>query len=278
LIAAYIDKAVGHVEKLLTGYAIDNVYKALVYSSIYKIIKNYDPATTALKPLEEKIPKPLLFKAKKDLSPVFESILLELRSILNSKKPILVENANITIIAHEVMRIFRRIDYVVVYDCMSLNEFILISAASRLQGFKTITPNLIFVNPVGLTRYVTQQLPNLDYKSVLREYAHLLAEELHAKGYHKSAYIDFKVHEYGSMGIEEFLEKIIINNILNEIINLASKGIVLVTADHGYDLIYDPDSKYVYVLHGFKRQKKGNHIPLLLFSRFSLFLTVLPGK
>jgi len=266
------------VEKLLAGYTIDNVYKALVYSSIYKIIKKYDTATTTLKPLEEKIPKPLLFKAKKDLSPAFESIILELRSILNSKKPILVENASITIISREITKIFRRIDYVMVYDCMSLNEFILISAASRLQGFKTITPNLIFVNPIGLTRYVTQQLPGLDYRSVLREYARLLAERLRAKGYHKSAYIDFKVHEYGSMGIEEFLQRININKILNEIINLASNGIVLITADHGYDIIYDPDSKYVYVLHGFKRQLKGNHVPLLLFSRFSLFLTVLPRR
>ncbi|MEB3788748.1 MAG: hypothetical protein GSR72_02510 [Desulfurococcales archaeon] len=278
MLATYIDRAVGHVEKLLSGYNIDNVYKALVYSSIYKIIKNYDPATIALKPLEEKIPKPLLFKAKKDLSPVFENIILELQNILNSKKPILVENANISAIAKEIMKIFTRIDYVMVYDCMSLNEFILISAASRLQGFKTVTPNLVFMNPIGLTRYVTQQLPGLDYRSVLREYARLLAERLHAKGYHKSAYFDFKVHEYGSMGIEEFLEKTDINRILDEIVNQALNGIVLVTADHGYDIIYNPGSKYIYVLHGFKRQIKGNHIPLLLFSRFSLFLTVLPGR
>ena len=278
MLIAHLDNAVSHVQKLLTGYTIDNVYKALVYSSIYRIIKSYNPTMTALKPLEEKIPKPLLFKATKNLSSIFESIILELRSILNSKKPILVENANITTIVREVTKIFRRIDYVMVYDCMSLNEFILISAVSRLQGFKSIFPNLIFVNPLGLTRYVTQQLPGLDYRGVLREYARMLAERLHAKGYHKSAYIDFKVHEYGSMGIEEFLEKININRILNEIANLAFNGIVLVTADHGYDVIYDPDSQYIYILHGFKRQIKGNHIPLLLFSRFSLFLTVLPGR
>jgi predicted transcriptional regulator len=278
LLSTYFDNAVSHVQKLLAGYTIDNVYKALVYSLIYKVIKGRDPTLSALKPLEEKIPKPLLFKARKDLSPVFETIVLELQKTLDSKKPILVENANIPTIAREVRKLFRKIDYVMVYDCMSLNEFILVSAASRSQGFRTILPNLIFVNPIGLTRYVTQQLPGLDYRSVLREYARMLAERLRAKGYYKSAYIDFKVHEYGSMGIEEFLEKINITRIINEITNLASNGIVLITADHGYDIIYDPDSKYIYVLHGYKERVKGNHAPLLLFSRFSPFLTVLPGR
>ena len=278
MLTTHIDRAISYVEKLLNGYTIDNVHKAIVYSSIYEMVKNGNLTTIALKPLEETIPKPLLFKARKDLGPVFENIMLELRSILNSKKPILVENASISTIAQLVTNIFTKVDYVMVYDCMSLNEFILISAASRLQGFKTVTPYLIFVNPVGLTKYVTQQLSGLDYRSVLREYARLLAERLNAKGYHKSAYIDFKVHKYGTMGIEEFLEKINIDKISNEIINQASNGVVLVTADHGYDIIYDPSSKYVYVLHGFKNQAKGNHIPLLLLSRFSPFLTILPRR
>jgi len=250
----------------------------LIYSAAYAAVKKKEMDTRILKPLEKKIPTHLMYQAQRLLSPLFSKTINELDKTLESSRPVSLNEANIKNIVEEVKNKFNSAEYVMVYDCMSLIEFILIAASLKLNHIESIIPDIVFINPIGLTRFVTHQLPNLDHRAVLREFAHILAKELGAHGYYKSAYIDLKVHEYGSLGIEEYIARIDIERIIHEVSGKASTNPILVTADHGYDVIYDTDENYVYVTHGFKEPLKEKHIPLLLLSRFSFFLKAFPER
>ncbi len=273
-----IDNAIEKTKQLLEGYSVKNVHRALLYSATYVAIRNKGLDARLLQPLEENIPKPLVYHARRTLVPQLKKMLNILDEKLESKKPITVDDASVNKLAGKVKNIFGNIDYVMVYDCMSLIEFLVIAASMRLNNLESTMPNIVFVNPIGLTRYVTHQLTSLDYRAVLREFAHLLASELGARGYSKSAYIDLKVHEYGSFGVEEYINRIDIIRVVEEVLDRASNSVVLITADHGYDVVYDVDDNYLYVTHGFREPEKRNHIPLLLFSRFSFFLKASPGR
>lgn len=228
--------------------------------------------------MEERLPRPLVYQVRRILTPIFTKLLDILEKELESKELVTVNEASIEKMVREVKAAFQDIEYVMVYDCMSLVEFLVVAASMRFNGLESVIPDMVFVNPVGLTRYVTYQLPSLDYKAVLREFAHMLARELGAHGYHKSAYIDLKVHEYGFLGVEEYVSRIDIRRKVEEVLDRASSKAVLVTADHGYDIVYDTDDDYLYVTHGFREPLKQNHYPLLLFSRFSFLLKASPGR
>lgn len=273
-----IDNAIERTKQLLEGYSVKNVHSALLYSAIYVAIRDKGLDIRLLQPLEDKIPKPLVYHARRTLVPPLTKTLNILDQKLESKKPVTVDDASVNKLARKVKNVFGNIDYVMVYDCMSLIEFLVVAASMRLNNLESTMPDIVFVNPIGLTRYVTHQLTNLGYRAVLREFAHLLASELGSRGYSKSAYIDLKVHEYGSFGVEEYINRIDIIRVVEEVLDKASNSVVLVTADHGYDVVYDVDDNYLYVTHGFREPTKGHHIPLLLFSRFSFFLKALPER
>ncbi len=277
-LSSTMDDTIEKTRQLLEGYSIENLYKALLYSATYVAIRNKGLDRRLLQPLEEKIPRPLVYQARRILIPMFAKILGILEKKLESKELVIVGNANIKKLVREAKTVFRNIEYVMVYDCMSLIEFLVIAASMRFNNLETIIPDIVFVNPIGLTRYITHQLASLDYRAILREFAHLLARELGAHGYYKSAYIDLKVHEYGFLGIEEHISRINIRHIVEEVLDKASNKTVLITADHGYDIVYNIDDDYLYVTHGFRKPIKGDHYPLLLFSRFSFFLKVFPRR
>lgn len=270
--------AIQEISSLLKGYSIENVHRAIFYSAIMASIRKRGIDQRLLKPYEENLPRPLVYKSRRDLTPLFAEIIDILERKLEEKAPVIVNEANIKRIVQRVKQVFKHVDYVLVYDCMSLNEFLLVAGVAKSKGLSpTIPSDLILLNPLGLTRYVTSQLPEMGYRGILREFAHLLATELGAWGYDKNAYIDLKVHEKGSMGIENYIINLNITNIVDEIIRKASKGTVLVTADHGYDVIYNPIDNYLFITHGYGEPVKKEYKPLLLLSRFSFFLKISPG-
>ena len=273
-----MDEIILKAANLLEGYSIENVHRSLLYSSIYAEVrkKGLDPGI--IQPLENLLPKPLVYQSRRSLVPVFNRLVGVLNKKIESKDPVVIENANVEKIVERVEETFAGIDHVMVYDCMSLIEFLVVAASIKRGGLESKIPELVLVNPIGVTRYVTHQLRSLGYRTVLREFAHLLANKLGARSYFKSAYIDFKVHEYGSLGVEEYVDRIDIGRVVGEILDKAVSRRVLVTADHGYDIVYDGEDNYLYVTHGFRNPVKKSQIPLVLFSRFSFFLKAYPRR
>jgi len=272
-IADTIDNIVTKTEKIIQGYSIANVYRALLYSALHAATKHRNLSNVPLKPLEEMFPKSLLYQSHRELSWFFSILVKSLDEKLSSIKPVVFDEANIEELVSRIKASLEKVDNVIVYDCMSLIEFIVVAASLRQRGYWSKILDIIFLNPLGVTRFVTQQLPPLNYRAILREFAHLLAKTLEARNYTKSAYIDLRVHAYGSYSLEEFIKKINIAQITEDIADIALTGTTIVTTDHGYDVVYDRSERYLYVTHGYRGDFSGKFF-LLPLSRFSFFMEV----
>jgi len=260
------------VASLMQGYNLSNVYKTVMYSAIYAALYKSLGGCEPLRPLEEKIPLPLLAIARRKLVDEFLNLLEHLNMILSSKKPILIREANLDFIVKQLKNEIERVDYVLMYDCMSMIEFLTISAYLRLKGIKSAFLGSVFLNPIGLTRFMTHQLFGADYRASLLGVAQYIADNLGGIAYAKSSYIDEKVHEVGYLGVDEFVDVMDIEAIADEVLTSTSRGRVLVGSDHGYDVVKSIDSKYIYVVHGFRPESSFKAIPLLPLSRFAFFI------
>lgn len=256
---------------LIKYYSLDSIYKATMYSIAYTaLLKKYNIYET-LKPLEEKIPRPLIALAKGKLHYMFLKLFNILDEILNLKKIVVIKGAaDLKFLINQLKQEVGRVDQVIIYDCMSLTESLVISAYLQNRGIKSTFLSSILLNPIGLTRFITHQLREMNYHEALRELARLIAKNLNATKYYKKSYFDKIVHKYGLLGIDEFMERMDINSIANEVLSLAVKGRLLIGSDHGYDLVKALKCNYVYVIHGFKPSHKAS--PILLLSRFAFFL------
>ena len=272
-----ISQLQGEVEILLEGYSLENIYKATIYAALRASITAKGEDYSLIKPLERKIPPTLSAMVKRRLVSRFSYIIRLLEGMLDNLRPTIIDEGNINQLVSKLRRSLHRIDFVMIYDCMSLIEFIIVSAYLKRRGLDTAFLDVVFINPLGLTKYVTQQLSGTEYRTVLREFAHMLAEELGGRSYSKSAYIDLRVHEYGSLGVEEFIDKLDIERIASEVFEKALRGRVLVTSDHGYDIVVNKESNYLYVIHGHRLTKNGfAGVSLLPLSRFSFFMEASP--
>jgi len=259
-------------DKLLSSYSLTNTYKAVIYAFVYATIQRTSSRYELLKPLEQKAPTPLLAAAKRDLVGVLHDLLEHIDLLLATERPVVVEEANLRHVVEAIRREIRSVDYVLVYDCMSMIEQLVISAFLKARGVRSVFLSKVFLNPIGLTRFATQQLYGTGYQTTLRGVARYVANQLNASLYTKSSYIDETVHEKGSLGIDEFVDKISIDKIANEVLEKALEGRTLVFSDHGYDLIVSPGGDYLYVTHGFKQPSISGSMPLILLSRFTLFM------
>lgn len=258
---------------LLRGYDLSTVYKAAMYSLAYSALARSYGDHKLLKPLVEKIPNPLVATAKGGLHHRFLELLKLLDATLNSKTPVVVEGtADLRFIIDWLKHEVGSADYVVVYDCMSLVEFLAISAYLRSKGVRSAFLSRAFLNPVGLTRFVTQQLRDISRYEALSEVARLLAENLGGVGYYKSSRLDAKVHEYGHLGIDELIEMMSIDKVAEEVLSYALRGKLLVGTDHGYDFVISRGDDYIYITHGFKPSDTYKATPLILLSRLALFM------
>jgi len=272
---ATLERIRDNITPLMRGYDLNIVYKAIMYSIVYAALarnpKYHD--YSSLRPIEDKLPKPLIARAKGKLYYSFLDLLELLDRLLDSRSAAIVEGeGNLQVIINWLKREVGKIDYVLIYDCMSLVEFLVVAAYLQSKKIKSVFLSRVFLNPPGLTRFLTQQLRTVHRYEALREVAGLIAETLKGVGYAKDSYLDKKVHEYGGLGIDEFLEIVDINRVADEILKQAVKGRILVGTDHGYDVVKAVEEDYIYVTHGFKPRETYNVIPLLLLSRFALFM------
>ena len=260
-------------DKLMPGYSLENVYKATMYALIYAVLQEKTSKYELLKPLEERIPPTLLAAVKRELVNKMRSLVKRIDAILTENRPVLTySEADLMYTIETVKREIGNVDYVLVYDCMSVIEQIVVSAFLKARGVRTLFLNMVFLNPIGLTRFMTSQLPDTGYRPSLLSVAQYVASQLKAPLYTKNSLIDINVHESGLLGVDEFVKKMDIDRIANEVLEASSRGRILVFSDHGYDVVLAKQEQYLYIVHGFKQGSSSGDVPLLLLSRISLFM------
>jgi len=260
-------------ERFASGYSLDSLYRALMYALVYAALQRRSGRLELLKPLERRVPQPLLAVVKRELVGKLYHLLEQVDLILASSRPVLVHGeADFRHVIESVKREVGRVDYVLVYDCMSLVELLSISAFLKVKGVKPVFLNTVFVNPIGVTRFVTQQLYGTRYHVSLLGVAKYVANELGALLFMKSSFIDEKVHEVGLLGVEEFVDKVNIERVAREALERARSGRVLILSDHGYDVVASVHENYIYVTHGFSYGGSSSYIPLVLLSRITFFI------
>jgi len=258
-------------EKMVPNYRLEDVYRAVVYAFAHAALREKGVGLRALKPLEEGVPKPLLAIAKGELLSKVHPIVKLVEHMLREGAPLLVRyETSLERVIEEVKREAGRADTILAYDAMSIIEQVIISAFLKAQGIRTLFLRTFFLNPQGLTRFMTSQLP-ASGQQTLRGVAQHLASHLEARQHNKNSTIDQKVHETGILGLDEFIKKVDISRIARQILEASEKGTTLVLSDHGYDIVLSRRGGYLYVVHGFQG---GADVALLLLSRISTFMRV----
>lgn len=179
-----------------------------------------------------------------------------LDATLNRLHDAIVFSGNVERVFEDLKKEIGHVDHVIVYDCLSVPEFLVI--ASKISK-PAIFLDTILINPPGKTRYVGEQGGRY-----LRHYAQKLGMLLNAQNWIKESRIDLTIHEKGSLPLDQVLESINVHQLLRDIQKL--EGTVLITTDHGYDVGISGEG-YPYVEHGIKN-------PLVNFSKIAPFLII----
>ena len=183
----------------------------------------------------------------------------------NADESVILKEANIHYILDFLKERVGKVGAIVVLDCCSIPEIVAMAGKFTALNRNTAIFDQAFINPVGATAFVTGQMVYFGREAVLRQYAQLLKETLEAKFYIKSSTIDLVAHQHG-VTIDNFLTSLNIQKIFDQINHFAKQNSVLITSDHGYDVVADEHG--LYITHGYKKECPLN------FSKIALFLVV----
>jgi hypothetical protein len=182
-----------------------------------------------------------------------------------NRQAVILKEANLHYILQFLESKVGKVGAVLVFDCASIPEFVTIASKfSTLRRNVTIFEE-VFVNPLGVTRFLTGQLESFDREASLRQYAQLLKERLKANFFVKNSTIDLIAHQRG-LTLDSFLKSIEMQRLFDQLNRFVRQGSVLVTSDHGYDVVADEYG--LYITHGHKKECP------LSFSRLALFLVI----
>jgi hypothetical protein len=263
------------VESLASSYDLNKLHRALLYSILdyslaKKGVRGREELLAGLTSLSPPILRALV-KAKLE-EPLGRFVEASLK-LLESRAVVLDSLASLDYVLKLVTNTVRRVDNVMIFDALSPIELVVIAGYLRSRGFKTVVPDTVFINPVGLTRFLTAQRGG---QSTLRDVASYIAGILSAKGYFKSSYVDERVHSVGYVGVEEFARSVDVRLLAESIEGVASSGSTLILSDHGYDIVWDRETHYLLVTHGFKEGKPGYEVVTPL-SRIAIPLIIHKG-
>lgn len=183
----------------------------------------------------------------------------------DSEQAVILKEANLHYILQFLENKVGKVDMIFVLDCASIPEIITIASKFSALRRNTTIYEEVFINPVGVTRFLTGQLETFNRESYLVQYAKLLKERLNASLYTKSSTVDLVTHQHGYT-LDGFLKSIEMQKLFDHINHFAKQNSVLITSDHGYDIVADEHG--LYITHGYKKKCPLN------FSRIALFLVV----
>jgi hypothetical protein len=178
---------------------------------------------------------------------------------------VILKEANLQYILNSLKNKVGKVDIVFVLDCASVPEIVTIASKFLTLKRNVTISEEAFINPIGVTRFLTGQLESFNRESCLRQYAQLLKEALKANFFIKSSTVDLITHQYG-FSLDNFLKSIGIGRLFDQINHFAKQNSVLVTSDHGYDVVADEHG--LYITHGYKKECPIN------FSKIALFLII----
>jgi hypothetical protein len=181
------------------------------------------------------------------------------------RQAVILEEANLHYILDFLEDKVGRVDVVFVLDCASIPEVVSIAGKFLSLNRKVTIFEKLFINPVGITRFLTGQLESFNREIYLKQYAQLLKDRLKANFSVKISTIDLVTHQYG-FTLDSFLEFIGMQKLFNQINHFARQNSVLITSDHGYDVVADEHG--LYITHGYKKECPLN------FSKIAPFLVV----
>ncbi|MGB9841560.1 MAG: hypothetical protein ACPLKZ_02420 [Candidatus Bathyarchaeales archaeon] len=224
-------------------------------------------------------------ETEKDIHALLQSIPAAYRGLANGKlylnclnyvksfnnflqKPdhsILLKEANIQYMLDFLKSSVGKVGGIIVLDCGSIPELITFAGKLTALNHNATIYDKAFINPTGVTAFVTGQMGSLGREAYLREYAKQLKDTLSAKFFIKSSTIDLTAHQQG-ITIENFLQSLQIQKIFDQIHRFARQDHILITSDHGYDVIADEHG--LYITHGYKEKCPLN------FSKIALFLVI----
>jgi len=187
------------------------------------------------------------------------------RILKDARNAILLKEASLHHVLDFVKSRVGKVGSIMVLDCGSIPEFITLASKLKALRYPSLIFSDVFLNPIGVTRFLTQQLKSFGQEDILQGYAELLKRTLNANFCVKSSVIDLTVHAHG-ITVEEFLKSIDINELFNRVKFFASQSSVLITSDHGYDVVADEQG--LYVTHGYRGPCPLN------FSKMALFLVI----
>jgi hypothetical protein len=183
----------------------------------------------------------------------------------NSGQAVILKEANLHYILQFLENKVGKVDTVFVLDCASIPEIITIASKFSSMRHNTTIYEEVFINPIGITRFLTGQLEKFDREGCLSQYAKLLKERLNASSYVKSSTVDLVTHRQGYT-LESFLKSIEMQKLFDQINHFAKQNSVLITSDHGYDIVADEHG--LYITHGYIEECPLN------FSKIALFLVI----
>jgi len=187
------------------------------------------------------------------------------RTVEDRYRATLLKEANLQYIQDYLKRNLGKVDKVAVLDCASIPEIVTFATKFKsLNRHPTILAET-FINPIGVTRFLTQQLKIFNQRTALSGYAQLLKETLNAEQSYKTPLIDLTVHKHG-VSLEEFLKSLKIQTLFKTIKDLTGLDSILITHDHGYDIAANDHG--LYIIHGYKGECPIN------FSKIALFLAI----
>jgi len=167
-----------------------------------------------------------------------------------------------------LLRELGHISYVVLYDCLSIIEMLTMASSMRSKGYDVAFPSTCFINPLGLTRFMTRQARV--ERGTMRDVLEILVSSLGAQAGELVPEVDRLVHGHGH-DIGEFLAHMDIEHVILACEEHARRGPTLVASDHGYDIIHTPGELYIH--HGPLVEQQGRQIVLNL-SRIAPFMLV----
>jgi len=274
---ASIHNLVEGLGKLVASYKLPDVYKALHYVAVETALLHHGLGASIIEPPKGGALGTLVPLARRELKPPIRDTIIWMYRELDRSTPFIVSEGSVEGLTIELSRIIvRPVDAVVAHDGLSLFEFATCAAYLRFRrSMQAVMVDFVFVNPPGVTRYVSTQVPQGERQS-LAGIARALARELNAKVFKRSSYVDRIVHEHGGGGWSSFVEHLDMEIIAKELAEEASSGCVLVFSDHGYDIVLGEEGG-LYVTHGHKLGAGMERVVLPL-SRFSFVLVAFPAS
>jgi len=263
--------------KLVASYKLPDVYKALHYVAVETALLHHGLGAAMVEPPKGGALGTLVPLARRELKTPLMDVILWMHRELERGIPFIVSEGSVEELAGELSRsVVRPVDAVVAHDGLSLFEFAVCAAYLRFRmGMHAVMADFVFVNPPGVTRYVSAQAPQGERQS-LAGVARALARKLNAKVYKRCGYVDWVVHEYGEGGWGSFVERLDVEAIAKGLAGEASSGCVLVFSDHGYDVVLGEEGG-LYITHGHKLEGGKGKVVLPL-SRFSFVLVAFPAS